>query len=72
MCGLAAGRQNVVAASILGKIKTNLQLLCVLSALLFLPHAVTMTLTVAMAVMTLVSGADYFYKLRDVWKENDA
>lgn len=69
---VAAGRQNVVAASILGKIKTNLQLLCVLSALLFLPHAVTMTLTVAMAVMTLVSGADYFYKLRDVWKENDA
>ena len=67
---LAAGKKNVVAASIWGKCKTTLQILCVLSALLHLPLWITMTLTVLMTVATIFSGVDYFIKLKDVFKED--
>lgn len=60
---------KVVAAGWLGKLKTNFQIFCVLSAMLSLPSWLTMALTIVMAVLTLVSGAQYFYQLRDVFKD---
>ena len=68
---VAVGKGNVIAAGWLGKIKTNLQYFCVLSAML-LPqgHWLTLTLSVLMAVMTVWSGAQYFWASRDVFREN--
>ena len=68
---VSAGKGNVIAAGWLGKIKTNLQFFCVLSAML-LPalHWLTLTLSVLMSIMTLLSGADYFIAARDVFKED--
>ena len=60
---VASGSGKVVAAKMPGKIKTVLQLLCVLSALILRVHPVTTVLTIAMAVMTVVSGAIYFKEL---------
>ena len=67
---VAAGKKNVVAASIWGKMKTTLQIICVLSALLHMPGWLTMIMTVLMTVATVFSGADYFIKLKDVFKED--
>ena len=66
---VASGKGQVVAAKMPGKIKTTLQFLCVLSALLPVPQAVRLVLTIAMAVMTVVSGALYFTSLKDVFHE---
>ena len=68
---VAVGKGNVIAAGWLGKIKTNLQFFCVLSAML-LPqgHWLTLTLAVLMAVMTVWSGAQYFWASRDVFRED--
>ena len=68
---VAVGKGNVIAAGWLGKIKTNLQYFCVLAAML-LPkgHWLTLTLAVLMAIMTLWSGAQYFWASRDVFREN--
>ena len=60
----------MVAASIWGKLKTTLQIICVLSALLHMPGWLTMIMTVLMTVATVFSGADYFIKLKDVFKED--
>ena len=67
---VAVGKGNVIAAGWLGKIKTNLQFFCVLSAML-LPrgHWLTLTLAVLMAVMTVWSGAQYFWASREVFRE---
>ena len=66
---VAVGKGKVIAAGWLGKIKTNLQYFCVLSAML-LPqgHWITLVLTVAMAALTLWSGAKYVWGYRDVLK----
>ena len=66
---VASGKGQVVAAKMPGKIKTTLQFLCVLSALLPVPQPVRLVLTIAMAVMTVVSGALYFISLKDVFHE---
>lgn len=66
---VAVGKGKVVAAGRLGKLKTNAQFLCVLSAMLSLPDAVTFSLTVLMAALTVISGAQYFIQLKDVFKE---
>ena len=69
---VASGSGKVVAAKMPGKIKTVLQLMCVLSALILGGHAVTTVLTVAMAVMTVYSGALYFRELGgEVLKEKE-
>ncbi len=61
---VASGSGKVVAAKMPGKIKTVLQLCCVLSALVVRTHPVTLALTILMAAMTVVSGALYF---RELW-----
>ena len=67
---VASGSGKVVAAKMPGKIKTVLQLCCVLSALILGRHAVTTVLTAAMAVMTVISGGIYFKELGgEVFKE---
>ena len=66
---VASGKGQVVAAKMPGKIKTTLQFLCVLSALLPVPQVIRTVLTIAMAVMTVVSGALYFISLKDVFHE---
>lgn len=63
---IAAGKNIVVAASWWGKIKTNLQIFCVLSALLLLPSWITWTLTILMVLATVGSGLDYFKSLKHV------
>ena len=68
---VAAGKGKVVAAGWLGKIKTNLQLLCVIFAMILPGHVLTAILTYGMALMTLVSGTDYFIKLKDVFIEGE-
>ena len=67
---VAVGKGTVIAAGWLGKIKTNLQFFCILAGML-LPkgHWITLALTIAMAVMTVWSGADYFWKAKDVFRE---
>ena len=67
---VASGSGKVVAAKMPGKIKTVLQLLSVLSALILRAHPVTMALTIAMAVMTVISGGLYFKELwQVVWTD---
>ena len=63
---VAVGKGTVIAAGWLGKIKTNLQFFCILAGML-LPkgHWITFALAVAMAVMTVWSGASYLWGYRD-------
>ena len=66
---LVAVEQGVaIAAGQLGKLKTNAQIFSVLSALLFLPGWLTMTLVVAMSALTVISGAQYFYGAKGLLK----
>ena len=68
---VAVGEGNVIAAGWLGKIKTTLQFFCVLSAMLLEKgHGFTLALTIAMAVMTVLSGAQYFWASRSVFHEH--
>ena len=67
---VAVGKGTVIAAGWLGKIKTNLQYFCVLAAMLLpLGHWITLTLAALMAVLTVWSGAQYFWASRDVFKQ---
>ena len=68
---VAVGKGNVIAAGWLGKIKTNTQYFCVLAAML-LPqgHWITLALAIAMSVMTVWSGAQYFLASKDVFRED--
>lgn len=66
---VAVGKGSVIAAGWLGKIKTNIQYFCVVAAML-LPagHWITLALAIAMSVMTVWSGAQYFWASREVFK----
>lgn len=66
---VAAEKGTVIAAGMLGKIKTNVQLFCVLSGMLFGVHWLTQALTALMAVMTVLSGVEYFRASRDVFRD---
>lgn len=68
---VAVGKGNVIAAGWLGKIKTNLQFFCVLFAML-LPagHWLTEVLAILMSIMTVWSGAQYFWSARSVFRED--
>ena len=68
---VASGKGNVIAAGWLGKIKTNLQFFCVLSGMLLeKDHLITLILAIAMAVMTVLSGIQYFWAARHVFRED--
>ena len=70
---VAAGKNRVVAASLAGKIKTNLQLLCVVLAMTDafapLPPALLSGAAWLMAAATVVSGGMYFMALKDVFAD---
>lgn len=69
---VAVGKGEVIAAGWLGKIKTNLQFFCVLSGMLLEKgHLATLLLTIAMTVMTVVSGVQYFLAARHVFGEDN-
>lgn len=61
----------VISAGKLGKIKTNFQFMSVLSALFQLPEIITLILCVIMAILTVVSGAQYFYRAKDVFSNKN-
>ncbi len=68
---MAAKKGIVIAAGPLGKIKTTLQMLAVI-ALLFLPETlniISLILIILMGLMTVISGADYLWRGRDVLKD---
>lgn len=62
---VASQKGVVIAAGWLGKIKTNLQLLCVLAAMVLGKHILTDILMILMTAMTLASGVQYFM---ESWK----
>ena len=68
---VAAGKNRVVSASLAGKIKTNLQLLCVsltlLDAFVPLPDALLTASCWLMGAATVISGGMYFAALKDVF-----
>ena len=70
---VAAGKNKVVAASMAGKIKTNLQLLCVILCMIRafapMPEAVILIVCALMSAATVYSGFLYFRDLKDVFKE---
>ena len=57
----------VIPAGKLGKIKTSFQFFSVLSALFGLPAVVTLALCIIMAVLTVISGVQYFAASRHVF-----
>jgi CDP-diacylglycerol---glycerol-3-phosphate 3-phosphatidyltransferase len=68
---VASGKGIVIAAGMLGKLKTNAQFACVLSALLLpILHGLTLALCILMAALTVVSGAQYFYGCRSVFRDD--
>ncbi len=68
---VAAGKNMVVAARMAGKVKTVLQMLCIvlcmLSAFVFVEPAVITAVSVLMAAATVYSGFLYFRDLRGVF-----
>ena len=58
----------VIPAGKLGKFKTNAQIFSVLAALLFLPGWLVMILVITMSLLTVISGAQYFYGARSVFQ----
>lgn len=68
---VAVDKGLVIAAGWLGKIKTNLQYLCVLAAML-LPggHVIPLICAVLMSVMTVWSGVQYFWNARGVFAQD--
>lgn len=59
---VALEKDVVIPAGKLGKVKTNLQYLCVLAAMLRVPEGLALSLAIAMCAMTLLSAAHYFHK----------
>ncbi len=67
---IAVEKGQVIAAGPLGKIKTNAQFFSIISALLHLPGWITLILVIAMSVLTVLSGLQYFYNGRKLFEEN--
>jgi CDP-diacylglycerol--glycerol-3-phosphate 3-phosphatidyltransferase len=71
---IAVEQGKVIAAGMLGKVKTNLQFYTVLALLMgnwpfsLIPFPMTTVLMYAMTALTLWSGIDYFIKGRGVLK----
>ena len=67
---VAAEQGRVVAAGWSGKIKTVSQMVLIVYALLFGNGTLTLILSILVAALTLYSGAEYFWKLRDLFKKD--
>ncbi|MBQ9196224.1 MAG: CDP-diacylglycerol--glycerol-3-phosphate 3-phosphatidyltransferase [Clostridia bacterium] len=67
---VAAEQGRVVAAGWSGKIKTVCQMLLIIYALLFGYGAVTLIFSIVVAGLTLYSGCEYFWKLRDLFAKD--
>lgn len=67
---VAAEHGRVVAAGWSGKIKTVSQMILIVYALLFGCGTVTIVASAAVAALTLYSGVEYFWKLRDFFKKD--
>lgn len=63
---VAAERGIVIAASNLAKVKTVMQMAAVFSATIALPWVITVILCVVMALLTVVSGYQYFQGVKDI------
>ena len=61
----------VIPAGKLGKFKTVAQIFSVLAALLFLPQWLNFILVLLMCVLTIISGLQYFYGARTIFKETE-
>lgn len=68
---VAIDRQVVIPAGKLGKYKTNAQILSVLAALLLLPSWLNLILILLMCTLTIISGLQYFYGARSVFKQTE-
>lgn len=69
---LVAVEQGVVIpAGKLGKIKTNVQFLSILSSLLSWASWLTQTLTIIMSILTIVSGLEYFLGSRQLFSTTE-
>jgi len=68
---IAASKGIVVAASKLGKFKTQSQVIAVIVALLKINHDIPYYLWIIFiaVILTVISGIDYIWKGRDVFKE---
>ncbi len=65
---VAVGEKLVIPAGKLGKYKTNAQIFSILSAMLFLPQWISLVLILLMCTLTIISGLQYFYGARSVFK----
>ncbi|MFI5026359.1 MAG: CDP-diacylglycerol--glycerol-3-phosphate 3-phosphatidyltransferase [Solirubrobacterales bacterium] len=69
---LAAERGVVVSASWMGKAKTALQVAAIVALIVWDPTPVAVDLLVYLAVAaTVISGADYFIRLRSLMEETE-
>lgn len=59
---VASSRGTIIAAGPLGKVKTVLQLIMIISILLRVPAVLSIILMVLMGLMTVISGADYLIR----------
>lgn len=66
---IAMEQGQVMPAGKSGKLKTVLQMLCVLSALMF-PSWPTVVFSAVVCAVTVYSGAEYFVRMRGLFKED--
>ena len=67
---VAAEQGRVVAAGWSGKIKTVCQMVLIVLVLVFGSGAYSLILSILVAALTLYSGMEYFWKLRDLFKKD--
>lgn len=67
---VAVEQGQVIAAGKLGKLKTNAQFFSIISAMLFLPWGITLALVILMALLTVISGIEYFYNARQLFEHS--
>lgn len=67
---VAAEQGRVVAAGWSGKVKTVCQMVLIVYALVFGYDTLTLIGSIIVGVLTMYSGCEYFWKLRDLFKKD--
>lgn len=67
---VAAEQGRVVAAGWSGKTKTVCQMVLIVWVLVLGPSAFSLAASILVAALTLYSGCEYFWKLRDLFKKD--